>query len=311
MMPRPNSEAMDGSYPGHSYGRPSAQGGPGGPSARSGGSGSGSTAGAAAGNPNPSQHSNNPAMGMSHQGYEGDMRGVARYSMGPPNMQHHHAMGHPNMDPTGMGMSGYPSRAHEGMGGPVQGGGGSSGGMMSSTQHSGSQHMGNFPAYPQEMSPNMPRNDLILVSMGNVRAVVGLNELILMDAHQAVVQEFAHEMSDIFREEALDTYADPPELLFLDEVLRDTVDAFSRRLSLYEPIVENFLNKVSDEVYSDTGVHLLVPLKDSLQSFEIQVKQSVECLATLLNNDDAMLDLLLTEQAAAEKRGSQVDFERQ
>lgn len=64
-------------------------------------------------------------------------------------------------------------------------------------------------------------------------------------------------------------------------------------------------------MYSDTGVHMLVPLKDSLQSFEIQVKQSVDCLAGLLNNDDTMLDLLLTEQAAAEKSGSKVDFDRQ
>lgn len=163
----------------------------------------------------------------------------------------------------------------------------------------------------------LPRKDCILVSIGNVRAVVGLSELFLMDAHQPVVQEFAAEMSRIYRlvkQEAQTndtTPADPPELLFLDEVLRDTVDAFSRRLSLYEPIVDNFLDKVSHEVYSDTGVHLLVPLKDSLQAFEIQVKQSVDCLASLLNNDDTMLDLLLTEQAEAEKSGLEVDYDRQ
>lgn len=160
----------------------------------------------------------------------------------------------------------------------------------------------------------MPRKDLILVSFGNVRAVVGLNELYIMDAHQPVVQEFAHDISSIFREEASDPSAggDPPELLFLDELLRDTVDTFSRRLRLYEPIVENFLEKVSQDVYSDTaGVHQLVPIKDSLQSFEIQVKQSVDTLASLLNNDDMMLDLLLTEQAVADKSGGSVDFERQ
>lgn len=191
----------------------------------------------------------------------------------------------------------------------------------------------------------MPRTNLILVSLGNVRAVVGLKELWLLDAHQPVVLEFTQEMSEIFAEESHDySISDPPELLFLDEVLRDTVDAFARRLSLYreffffvnsvvawtkqsawcpfslffahcytkkEPIVDSFLDKVSSEVYSDTGVHLLVPLKDSLQAFEIQVRQSVDCLASLLNNDETMLDLLLTEQAAAEQTGSEVDFERQ
>ena len=157
----------------------------------------------------------------------------------------------------------------------------------------------------------LPREDLMLVSLGNVRAVVGINELFLMDAHQPVVQEFAQDISEVFREESGTPDADPPELLFLDEVLRDTVDAFSRRLRLYEPIVDNFLLKVADELYSDTGVHQLVPLKDSLQSFEIQVRQSVDCLASLLNNDETMLDMLLTEQAAAKKNRSLVDHKRQ
>lgn len=163
----------------------------------------------------------------------------------------------------------------------------------------------------------MPRKDSILVSFGNVRAIVGLDQVFLMDAHQPVVQEFAQEMSQIYREESAASSSssggggDPNELLFLDEVLRDTVDSFSRRLQLYEPIIDNFLDKVSHEIYSDTGVHQLVPLKDSLQSFEIQVRQSVDCLASLLNDDNMMLDLLLTEQAAADKSGKDVDFERQ
>ena len=156
----------------------------------------------------------------------------------------------------------------------------------------------------------LPRKDLILLSLGNVRAVVGLHDVVLMDAHQPVVQEFAQDMAEIFRE-TQEPGNDPPELLFLDEVLRDTVDAFSRRLRLYEPIVDSFLDKVTHEVYSDTGVHELVPLQDSLYSFEIQVKQSVDCLASLLNNDETMLDLLLTEQAAADKTGSIVAHERQ
>lgn len=157
----------------------------------------------------------------------------------------------------------------------------------------------------------LPRKDLILVSLGNVRAVVGLDELFIMDAHQPVVEQFAKDMGVIYREECKDHDADPPELLFLDEVLRDTVDAFSRRLQLYEPIVDSSLDRVAHELYSDTGVHQLVPLKDSLQSFEIQVRQSVDCLAGLLNDDETMLDMLLTEQAAAQKSGSSVDFKRQ
>jgi magnesium transporter len=89
----------------------------------------------------------------------------------------------------------------------------------------------------------------------------------------------------------------------MEEALRDTVNAFNRRTRLFEPIVDNFLDKVSNEVFSDSGVHLLVPVKDSLQSFEMQVKQSLETLTDLLNNRDRMMLLLLTDQAHSQLIG--------
>lgn len=92
--------------------------------------------------------------------------------------------------------------------------------------------------------------------------------------------------------------------------MRDTVDTYARRIRIFEPIVEDFLDRATNEVFSDAGVHQLVPLKDSLQSFELQVKQSLECLTSLLNDDDIMLDLLLTEQAEARRNDLQVDFAR-
>ncbi|KAL7566746.1 hypothetical protein ACA910_017794 [Epithemia clementina (nom. ined.)] len=183
----------------------------------------------------------------------------------------------------------------------------------------------------------VPRGNLILVSFGNIRAVVGLNEVYLLDAQRPAVQDFAYEIVEVFRQRDLrDIYDErqqhhhsgedtenqkksndaangsrlPYEIIFLEGLLRDTVEAFSRRVRIYEPIIEDFLSKVTDEVYSDTGVHQLVPLKDSLQSFEMQVKQSVDCLAALLDDDDAMLDLLLTEQQEAEANGREVDYGR-
>jgi hypothetical protein len=77
-------------------------------------------------------------------------------------------------------------------------------------------------------------------------------------------------------------------------------------------IVDSILDKVdkNDITSPDAVVHQLAPLKDALQSFEIQVRQSLECLEHLLTHDDEMLALLLTEQNAAHHGGSAVDFSR-
>lgn len=152
-----------------------------------------------------------------------------------------------------------------------------------------------------------PHNN-ILVSFGNVRAVVTLDHIFLLDAQMPAVQDFALALSNLYKSSS--NHDTTWELVFLEEVLYDTVQSYNRRLRLYEPIVDSFLDKVANEVYSDTGVHLLVPLKDSLQSFELQVKQTLDCLTNLVNDDEQMLDLLLTEQEKASEQGTQVDFQR-
>ena len=161
-----------------------------------------------------------------------------------------------------------------------------------------------------------PRDNVLILSFGNVRAVAGLEYIFLFDAHNPNVQEFAQELAEVYRlsgQQHHDNHLqkkEPAELIFLEKALQDTVESYQRRLRIFEPIVDNFLDRVNNEVYSDTGVHQLVPLKDSLQSFEIQVKQSLECLTHLLNNDDEMLELLLTEQEEAHKSGETVAFSR-
>ena len=160
------------------------------------------------------------------------------------------------------------------------------------------------------------RDDLILLSFGNIRAVANLEQVLLLDAHNPAVRDFAKKLAKAFAARKLSELTgesidnEPPELVFLEMVLRDTVDSFHRRLRLLEPIVDSFLDRVADEIYSDTGVHHLVPLKDCLQSCEIQVKTCLECLTQLLNDDEEMLSLLLTEQAQAVATGQPVAFSR-
>ena len=80
--------------------------------------------------------------------------------------------------------------------------------------------------------------------------------------------------------------------------MADAVDSFTSRVRIFEPIVNDLLLRIStDEDFSDTNlVHQMVPLMEQLKSFEIFVTQAYECLMQLLNDDEAMLKLLLTEQ---------------
>lgn len=194
------------------------------------------------------------------------------------------------------------------------------------------------------VSAILPRGTEILLSFGSIRAVVGTEHVWLFDAHSVSVKEFSRELSwNLKRRSALRNQAnlksgndplptedegssyptpltdvelmssntdEPFELTFLEAVLRDTTDVFNRRIRLYDPIVDSFLDKVANEVFSDSGVHLLVPLKDALQAFEMHVKQSLDCLTELLNNDDDLLSLLITEQAQARRVGLEVDHSR-
>lgn len=153
----------------------------------------------------------------------------------------------------------------------------------------------------------LPRQDCILLSFGNIRAVAGYHSVYVLDAHGKISKSFAKDLSAVFK---TDQTGEAPELLFLEAVLRDTVDTYNRRIRLFEPIVNDFLERVTNDVFSETGVHQLEPLKEALQAFELEVKQSLECLTSLLNDDDQMLNLLLSEQFEARNRGVEVDFSR-
>jgi magnesium transporter len=166
----------------------------------------------------------------------------------------------------------------------------------------------------------LPRGNEILLSFGAIRAVVGTQTAWIFDIQSPAVQDFSHEMQRILKREWLSsqhrsgevkyTFCQPFEMVFLEAVLRETTEVFHRRLKLYEPIVDSFLGKVTAEVFSEIGVHQLVPLKDSLQGFELQVNQCLECLTHLLNNDEDMLALLITEQEIAKREGTMVEFDR-
>lgn len=225
----------------------------------------------------------------------------------------------------------------------------------------------------------LPRHGDIIVSFGSIRAVVGLHEGWVFDAHKPSIQLFARTIGDTFAmhdnekmkhqnrlqnkhdnandntdidkhdhdddsdkkdyyhgrfqrlsglfshnhllqqegsSEPQDELQQPEaeyesfELIFLEEILRDVCATYNRRLKLYEPVVDTVVTRVSNEMYAASGVHRLVPVKDSLQEFELNIRSALGGITGLLDDDEDMLGLLLTERLEANNRNETIQLDR-
>ena len=178
----------------------------------------------------------------------------------------------------------------------------------------------------------MARNDFILLTLGPVRAVCEKDVCYFFDVHSEAAKSFIKGLSRVYQErsariksknrdrnnnlgnELLHPHREeePTELIFLETVLSDAVGSFTGRVRIFEPIVNDLLHRISvDEDFSDANLlHQMAPLKEQLQSFEVYVTQAYDCLTQILNDDEVMLQLLLTEQGEACTANVPVDFER-
>lgn len=57
------------------------------------------------------------------------------------------------------------------------------------------------------------------------------------------------------------------EMKMVEEIIREVCTMYNRRIRLYEPIVNSLMDRVTHEAFSPSGLHKLVPVKDSLQHF--------------------------------------------
>jgi len=173
----------------------------------------------------------------------------------------------------------------------------------------------------------LPRENDIIMSFGYIRALIGPESAIIFDAHEPSVKMLVEELSDMLQRRSKIRFSEKEEeniaygiikspenesfeILFVEEILRDVSDTYARRLKLYEPILKSTLSRVTNEMFAATAVHRLIPVKDSIQEFEIHVKAALECLTTMLANDEDMLGLLLTEKRNAIKDGVELDLKQ-
>mmetsp|Transcript_2731 Transcript_2731/g.5008 ORF Transcript_2731/g.5008 Transcript_2731/m.5008 type:complete len:132 (+) Transcript_2731:676-1071(+) len=106
----------------------------------------------------------------------------------------------------------------------------------------------------------------------NIDRPLPMHGVMIFDAHSLSVKQFANQVAASFQDHNrqvelakargddnprdLNYIADLPELVFLEEALRETCDAFDRRVAVYEPIVDSFVDRLANKVFSDAGVHV-------------------------------------------------------
>lgn len=149
------------------------------------------------------------------------------------------------------------------------------------------------------------------MAFGCIRAIVNRESALIFDAHKPIIRQQAlHISNQLMRKDSF-AFRDgeiifrggksksttPFELDVVEQIMSSVCTAYSRRTRLYEPIVNSLMDRVANEAYSPSGLNKLLPVKDSLQHFEMNVKGAHRCIAELLSNDEDMLGLLLTERA--------------
>lgn len=170
----------------------------------------------------------------------------------------------------------------------------------------------------------LPRGIEIVMAFGCIRALITRDAAYIFDAHRPNIKQRVHRISKQIRRNkggknnnnnnanyaAIRNCNTQFEVNMVEEIVREVCTMYSRRIHLYAPIVNSLMERVTHEsVLPESSLHRLVPLKDSLQRFEMNVKGALRCLTDLLSNDQDMVDLLLTEKAIAKAENRTVPLE--
>ena len=155
------------------------------------------------------------------------------------------------------------------------------------------------------------RGDTLLCSLGWLQALIDKDRAIIVDGglHCDV---FADKLCALLlsHEEPLDKgsderllYAPDFEMKVVEKMLQECCESFDRRYLIFHRMLEYFFSHEEEANADATSLLRLVPLRDALQGFIMEINQTREALLTLLDNEDDMLDLLLSKKARAHEQG--------
>jgi len=190
------------------------------------------------------------------------------------------------------------------------------------------------PAHPgaQTGTPILfARGETLLCGIGGLKGLIYTDRAIIFESAQRIqTATFAQELSallrersaraeqecDVRRNEVDKAAAEGPgsgpidadfEMLVVEKMLQASCDSFNRRYFIYERMLQHLASDgEGNDVYK---LQRLVPLRDSLQLFSTQIQETREVLLRLLDNEQDMLDLLLTKRQAAAANSVTLELE--
>ncbi|KAK8792890.1 hypothetical protein WA158_005054 [Blastocystis sp. Blastoise] len=138
----------------------------------------------------------------------------------------------------------------------------------------------------------LPRKKAILVQLDTLRAIITSNSMLFFDVGSSITKKVTDKILDYYKEEN-ERYGNtfPFELSSLEGLLVIASSTFESRLDSYKVMADQLVVEADTEYYHD-----LHSVRSRLSQLDTLSSEIARCIQEMLDNDEDMLELLLTEK---------------
>lgn len=153
----------------------------------------------------------------------------------------------------------------------------------------------------------MVRDSAIIVCLSHIRAIIQHDRLFLFHPESDFVRSFVPQLITHLETPPKQIQLSNPyeylehekvdfELRALEAILSFVCQTYRRRAMLIAPLVDGLTTRLGQADLSHDLLHQLLPMRDHLSEFEIELDTAETVLGSLLKNDEDLVGLLLTEK---------------
>eukprot|EP00871_Galdieria_phlegrea_P003219 jgi/Galph1/3899/GphlegSOOS_G2572.1 len=151
------------------------------------------------------------------------------------------------------------------------------------------------PSFRNESPVFLARKNAVIVHLEHIRAIVQANSVLIFDPANPAVQNLLPQLRSRIKDRS---HPLPFEFRSLEAFLIDVCTLLSRELRTLVPALENVLDTLStNEAGTDTVrrcLDRLLPLQNSLNDFEVKIREVHSALNDVLRSDEDMSEMYLT-----------------